>query len=61
MSYANKNDWSFVFDGPSKDFPGGYYYHKPTGEKYSWEGGIQDKVTIEDEFYIYNGWWLDNG
>ena len=61
MSNAICDSWDFVYDTPTDDFPKGYYLHKPTGEKYSFSRGILDKVSVEDEQYIYDMWWVENG
>lgn len=57
---TERDNWVFVYEYPTLEFPNGYYLHTPTGEKYSFERGIQDKVSEDDELYIYNTWWLDN-
>lgn len=59
-SMSERDNWEFVYDNPTVDFPKGYYLYKPTGTKFSFEQGIQDKVSKEDELYIYDMWWLDN-
>ena len=61
MSDTNRDDWEFVYDKPTEDFPKGYYLHKPTNMKYCFDRGIKDKVSKDDEQYIYDGWWLNNG
>ena len=33
QQYTQKKDWVFVYDGPTDDFPLGYYYYKPDGKK----------------------------
>ena len=57
---TEREHWEFVYDHSNLEFPKGYYLHTPTGEKYSFEKGIQDKVSADDELYIYNTWWLEN-
>ena len=57
---SKRDDWEFVYNGYTLEFPKGYYLYKPTGEKFSFERGIQDKVSKDDENFIYNTWWVDN-
>ena len=57
---TDSDNWVFVYEKNSKEFPTGYYLYTPTGEKYSFEQGIQDKVSADVELYIYNTWWLEN-
>ena len=59
MSDTKKEDWEFVYEGPTKDFPAGYYHHNPSGEKCGFNKGIADKVGKEKESYIYNTWWIN--
>ena len=61
MSNAIYDSWDFIYDTPTDDFPKGYYLHKPTGKKYCFSRGIQDLVSVEDEQYIYDTWWVENG
>jgi hypothetical protein len=60
MPNKEKADWEFVYEGPTEDFPLGYYHHKPSDEKYCFKRGIVDKVGKEKEFDIYNTWWYTN-
>ena len=43
------SEWEFVFNGPTDEYPLGYYFHKPTEKKYSFEMGITDKVGKKNE------------
>lgn len=54
------SEWEFVFNGPTDEYPLGYYFHKPTEMKYSFEMGITDKVGKKNEQDIYDMWWLSN-
>ena len=60
MADTKRDDWAFIYEIPTEEFPKGYYLHKPTGEKFCFTRGIQDKVSENDELYIYNMWWLEN-
>lgn len=57
----DRNSWEFVYNGSTVEYPLGYYYHKPTSKKTGFEEGILDKVSKEDEQYIYDMWWVNNG
>ena len=59
-SMSNRDDWEFVYNSYTLEFPKGYYLYKPTGEKFCFCQGIQDKVGKANEDYIYNKWWFDN-
>ena len=54
------DDWEFIFEHETKDYPLGYYLHKPTTNKYSFKFGIKHIVGTENEQKIYDMWWLTN-
>lgn len=54
------SEWEFVFNGSSEEYPAGYYFHKPTETKYSFERGITDIVGSKIEQDIYDTWWMSN-
>lgn len=57
---VHNGEWEFVFNGSTNEYPLGYYFHKPTESKYSFERGIADKVGSKIEQDIYDMWWLSN-
>ena len=59
--YLNENNWEFVYETPTDEYPLGYYLYKPKQEKYCFKTGIQDFVDEKTELRIYNMWWLNNG
>ncbi|MBI20023.1 MAG: hypothetical protein CMB73_05560 [Euryarchaeota archaeon] len=57
---VNIQDWEFIFKGSTDEYPKGYYLHKPTESKYSFERGITDMVGSKLEQDIYDMWWSEN-
>ena len=55
-----RDNWEFIYKNGCSEFPMGYYIHIPSGKKYCFTRGIKDKVSLKDEAYIYDRWWLDN-
>lgn len=60
LEAVNINDWEFIFESPTEEYPLGYYLYKPTNIKYSFENGITDIIGTTNEEKIYNMWWLTN-
>ena len=61
QDHTSEQDWEFVYDGPTNEFPMGYYLHIPSQAKYCFNRGIVDMVGEKMETNIYNMWWLNNG
>lgn len=57
----NCDDWEFIYDKPTDEYPRGYYIHKPTQVKYNFKPGIKEIVGEKNEQYIYDMWWVANG
>ena len=55
---VNINEWEFIFEKATEEYPLGYYLYKPTNTKYKYEDGIIEIVGEKNELYIYNMWWF---